>query len=91
MGKLAVQAEMRARHNKEWEKKPALLPTGTLLISKVSTRSISKGRAYRVRGHFCTLVTTMDLSTWNQFVTIRADNGWTVKMSLSKFEREEKG
>ena len=86
--KLKEQADLNQRHKEEWDKKPVLLKAGTLIKAKESGNSLTKGKSYRVQGHFCTLISTIYDSNWNQFVTFKNDYGFTVKMNLRKFEYE---
>lgn len=85
--KLKEQSDLKERHNELWNNKPTLLRSGTILKSKITNNSLTKDKSYIVRGHFCTLVTTIYDSNWNQFVIIKNDGGWTVKMNLNNFEK----
>lgn len=79
------QIEMFAEHNLKWDNKPKLLPIGTEVIAMTSSESTSPGSIYKVRGHFCTLVTTFYGSNWREFITIKNDNGYTIKVNLKNF------
>jgi hypothetical protein len=81
-----IQDRMNEDHKELWENKPESIPGGTVIVAKKSIKNITKGRLYTVFGHFCTLITTIYYSEWNQFVTLKNDNGWTVKMNLNNFE-----
>jgi len=84
--KLEIQDRLRKEHKEAWGSKPEALTSGTILTAKVNTNSLTKGRIYVIQGHFCTLITTLYGSEWNQFVTLKNDSGWTVKMNLNNFE-----
>jgi hypothetical protein len=79
------KAEMRKNHAEELKNKPVSISCGSKVKAISSNKSITKDRVYSVRGHFCYLVSTIYDSHWNQFVTIKNDNGWTVKMNLENF------
>jgi hypothetical protein len=81
-----IRDTMHKNHKEEWENKPDSIPIGTKIVAKKTTRNITQGRSYKVLGHFCTLITTIYYSNWNQFVTLKNDNGWTVKMNFNHFE-----
>jgi hypothetical protein len=59
------------------------------LVCKTPTSTITKGVKYKVLNHFCTLVTTIYGSKWNEFVTIKNDYGYTVKVNVNNFETKE--
>lgn len=84
--KLKWQADMKEEHKIALENKPNALRTGQTIIAKERTQSVTAGKEYKVIGHFCTLVTTIYGSKWNQFVTLKNDVGYTVKMNLKNFD-----
>jgi len=81
------KAAMRQGHKEAWNNKPPAIHPGTKLIAITGTGTITKGRTYSSRNHFCSLVTTIYGSQWHQFVTIKNNRGWTVKVNLNKFTR----
>lgn len=83
--KLEQQKILNERHANEWKKKPKLLSSGCFITSNETFGGITKGRRYKVKNHFCYLVTTICDSRWNQFVTVKNDMGYTVKVNLKKF------
>jgi len=70
-----------------WNQKPKPLYAGTKLVSKYTIKNITKGKSYTVIGYFATLVTTIYYSQWHEFVTLKNNDGWTVKMNLNNFEK----
>ena len=84
--KLEYQNQLKEEEAHYWERKPDPLSTGDLIESKMSSKSLSNGGIYKVLNHFCTLVSTVHGSEWHQFVTIKNDYGFTVKMNLNKFK-----
>jgi hypothetical protein len=80
------QADLRERHEKLWKEKPELLPIGTIIIAKETRGTIKNNNKYVVQNHICTLVSTLYGSEWHQFVTIKNNYGWTVKVNLNNFE-----
>lgn len=84
--KLEEQERLRNQRAEMWDKKPKPLPYGTKLIAKSTRKSITQGKSYRVIGYFATLVTTIYSSKWNEFVTLKNNDGWTVKMNLNNFD-----
>lgn len=87
--KIKQQNDLKERHKSEYNKKPELLKSGTILIAKQTTNSITKNNKYKLINHFCTLISTIYDSEWNHFVTIKNDNGYTVKMNLRNFDYEK--
>jgi len=83
--KIAEQKRLETERTEMWNNKPKSLCFGTKLIAKSTRKSITQGRTYKVMGYFATLVTTIYYSQWNEFVTLKNDNGWTVKMNLNNF------
>ena len=84
--KLKAQEQLKDERTEMWADKPKHIKTGTRLIAKETVKTITKGRKYNVKGYFATLVTTIYYSQWHEFVTLKNDNGYTVKMNLRKFE-----
>ena len=84
--KIKRQDELIKLRRELWEKKPDKIPYKTIVTSKKTTPSVTKGKKYTVRGYFATLVTTIYESSWNEFITLKNDNGYTVKMNLRNFE-----
>ncbi len=84
--KLRAQEQLKKERAEMWNDKPKRIKTGTRLIAKETVKAITKGKKYTVKAYFATLVTTIYFSQWNEFVTLKTDNGYTVKMSLRKFE-----
>lgn len=83
--KLFEQENLKKRHKEAWNNKPALLNCGTVVVAKETVKSITKGKGYKIKGHFCTLVSTIYSSEWNQFITLKNDYGFTVKMNINNF------
>lgn len=69
-----------------WNKKPISIPQGTMIEAKESVKSITKGGKYKVQSYFATLITTIYYSQWHEFVTLKNDFGYTVKMNLKNFK-----
>lgn len=84
--KLNEQKRLKEEADSLWNEKPKKIPYGTKLIAINSSKSITEGQEYKVIGYFATLVTTIYCSKWNEFVTLKNDYGWTVKMNLNNFE-----
>lgn len=80
------QKDMQEERKIALENKPAPIRFGTKIIAKETGTSLTKGCEYKVMGHFCTLVTTIYGSKWNQFVTLKNKYGHTVKMNLNNFD-----
>ena len=61
-----------------------------MVICNFPTGSLTKDKQYSIRGHFCYL-NRINLGErdfcwqWDQFITIKNDEGWTVKVRLSRF------
>jgi len=85
--KLKEQDFLKQQRAELWEKKPIAIKKGTKLIAKETRKSITQGKPYIVIGYFATLVTTIYYSQWNEFVTLKNNEGWTVKMNLNNFYR----
>ena len=54
------------------------------------TSTLTKGKKYQVLGHFCYLNRKQfddqdHWWQWDQFITIKNDEGWTVKVNLINF------
>lgn len=53
------------------------------------TSTLTKGRKYQVLGHFCYLnrkcFDNDHWWEWDQFITIKNDEGWTIKVNLINF------
>jgi len=83
--KLAEQERLKKERAKMWSNKPEALRIGTKIIAKRTTKSITQGKTYTIRGYFATLVTTIYYSEWHEFVIMKNNSGWTVKMNLKNF------
>jgi len=81
---------LKSQRSEMWENKPIAIKQGTLLIAKETRKSITKDRSYKVIGYFATLVTTIYYSQWHEFVTLKNDNGYSVKMNLNNFVNPNK-
>ena len=78
--------ELQQEEKEAKENKPNLLPYKTIVTPKNDkVRNFTFGKNYKIQGHFCTLVSTIYGSNWNQFITLKNDDNWTVKVSLNKF------
>lgn len=70
---------------------PKLIGRGTDLECKNPTDTMTKGRKYKVRGHFCYLNTYGSgkdkYCMWDEFVTIKNDYDYTIKVNVNKFVR----
>lgn len=84
--KLKEQELLKTERAEMWNDKPKSISSGTKLIAKDTRKSITKGKEYKVIGYFATLVTTIYYSQWQEFVTFKNDNGFTIKMNLNNFE-----
>ena len=75
-------------HNQMQKDKPEKV-TGEIICEK-PTSSLTKGKVYKIRGHFCYLK-KMFLGggdycwVWYQFFTLKNDYGYTVKVNRRKF------
>jgi hypothetical protein len=78
--------KMKKERDEMWNEKPESLPSGTKLTAKSTIKNITEGKSYQVINYFATLVTTIYYSKWNEFVTLKNDYGWTVKMNLNNFD-----
>ena len=83
--KLKEQDRLRQERSEMWDNKPTPIKSGTKIEAKESVKSITKGCRYTVLNHFCTLVTTIYYSEWKQFVTLKNNYGYSVKMNINKF------
>ena len=83
--KLKEQRDLKRRHKEAWNNKPEQISSATKIIANSSIDSVTKGKIYLVQNHFCTLISTIYDTNWNQFITIKNDSGYTVKMNLNKF------
>ena len=84
--KLKEQERLKTERAEMWDEKPKSISSGTILTAKATRKSITQGKTYKVMGYFATLVTTIYYSQWHEFVTLKNDDGWTVKMNLNNFE-----
>jgi len=94
--KKKLQEELIERRKEMYNNKPDPVKRGSILIAKeniesksrrvVGGYSLSKGSKYMAKGYFATLITTIYDSNWNEFVTLKNDNGYTVKVNLRKFQ-----
>lgn len=84
--KLKEQERLKQERSEMWDKKPKLLSSGIKLIAKYTRKNITQGETYKVIGYYATLITTIYYSQWHEFVTLKNDNGWTVKMNLNNFD-----
>ncbi len=84
--KLDRQEKLKELRNEMWENKPIPIKIGTVLIAKKSVKSITEGKGYVVRGYFATLITTIYYSEWQEFVILKNNEGWTVKMNVNNFD-----
>jgi hypothetical protein len=83
--KIAKQKEMQKLHNEMWNDKPKQVLSGTILVAKYTRKNITDGKKYKVINYFATLISTVYFPEWNEFVTLKNDNGYTVKMNLNNF------
>lgn len=71
--------------------KPEPIREGYKLLCKTGTGTISVNRYYEVRGHFCYLNTYGPTGSkeviWDEFVTIKNDFGYTIKVNLNNFHK----
>lgn len=62
---------------------------GKMVQCTIATGSLTKGKQYRVRGHFCYLNSYGEkgkkFMMWDQFITIKNDDGYTIKVNRYKF------
>ncbi len=84
--KKQLQFLLNETKDKMWGEKPKTLNSGAVLTAKASVKSITSGNKYRMINYFATLVTTIYSSEWHEFVTLKNDNGYTVKMNLNRFD-----
>jgi hypothetical protein len=84
--KLAEQERLKKERAEMWNNKPKTLYSGTKITAKETVKNITKGKVYKVQGYFSTLVTTIYYSQWHEFVTLKNNDGWTVKMNFNKFD-----
>jgi hypothetical protein len=84
--KLKEQERLKQERTEMWNEKPKSLACGVKLVAKYTRKSITQGKTYKVMGYFATLVTTIYYSQWHEFVTLKNDDGWTVKMNLNNFD-----
>lgn len=82
--RLEAQKDIQLHHKEGMLDKPDCVQ-GVVLIAKENTNSLTKGSKYKVRGHFCTHITTIFATNWRQFVTVKNDFGYTVKVNLNNF------
>lgn len=71
---------------------PSKIPSGTKLICKNPTSTMTKDKSYIVRGHFL-YFNRYGLSgnyyyQWDEFITIKNDNNYTIKVNLNNFYNE---
>jgi len=83
--KIKEQEMLKSQRSEMWNEKPTPIKSGTKLVAKETRKSITKDKSYVVIGYFATLVTTIYCSQWHEFVTIKNDNGYSVKMNLNNF------
>lgn len=72
------------------KRKPESIAEGTKLVCKIATDTTTKGRKYAVLGHFCYLNTYgpkgQKVAMWDEFVTVKNDYGFTIKVNLFNFK-----
>jgi hypothetical protein len=79
-------------HNEVQKQKPKVM-SGEVCCN-IPTATLTKGKRYRIRGHFCFL-NKMNLGdgdfcwVWDEFITIKNDDGYTVKVNTSRFTLQE--
>lgn len=83
--KLKLQADLKTTHNTFWQEKPKNVSLGQIVICDTPSSTLTKGKNYKVLGYHCTLVSTIYYSKWNEFITIKNDYGFTVKVNLNNF------
>lgn len=78
----------------EKDERPDFIKRGEWVICNTPTSTLTKGRKYQVRGHFYYLNRkSFDNDhwwEWDQFITIKNDEGWTIKVNLINFTLESK-
>lgn len=79
------QEWLKKEHAKMWSEKPKPISSGAILVAKSTRKSITEGKEYKITGYFAILISTIYCPQWNEFVIIKNDNGWTVKMNLNNF------
>lgn len=84
--KIKEQERLKQERAEMWNEKPKSLSYGTKLIAKSTRKSITQGKSYKVIDFSATLVTTIYYSQWHEFVTLKNDDGLTVKMNLNNFD-----
>lgn len=77
--------KMIEQRDEMWNNKPKPIPSGTIISARETTKNISEGKGYKVINYFATLVTTVYYSDWREFVTLKNDKGYTVKMNVNNF------
>lgn len=76
---------MSKKKKQQREPRPTALAIGTkLTFIGGGNASLTVGRRYFIIGHFCYYFGKYDY--WQQFVTLKNDNNWTIKVNLNKFK-----
>ena len=83
--KRALQLELKSEREEAWKDKPKSIK-GRSAECVRATKTTTVGGIYRVRGHFCTLISTEYGSEWHQHITIKNDYNWIIKVNLKKFK-----
>lgn len=77
---------MKSRKRNKRPSPPELIPIGTRLLCHTSGGAcLTNNKVYHVMGHFRYWLPKYEI--WEQFVTLKNDNGWTIKTNLNRFER----
>jgi len=83
--KIAKQKEIQQLHKELWNDKPKPIPRYSNIKAKHTVKNITEGKEYEVINYFATLVSTVYFPQWNEFITLKNDKGYIVKMNLDNF------
>ena len=69
---------------------PQTIKGWVVRVSEYGNKTVTKGKKYKVMGHFKYLNTYGEKGwkypKWDEFITIKNDNGYTVKMNFHGFK-----
>jgi hypothetical protein len=77
-------------HNESLKEKPLSVKSGVVIVCQVPTSTLTKGKEYKVLGHFAYHKKQFDLGdhwwNWFEFYTLKNNEGYTIKVNKRKFE-----
>jgi hypothetical protein len=82
-----LQIRTRNSRGTKLPPKPKEIRQGEMLVCQSPSPTMTGGRPYKVMNHFAYLNSSMNY--WDEFLIIKNDNGYTVKVNLNRFLKAE--